>query len=418
MAKKVAFTPDNMIDDININSNPTGADPEMLAAMAAAKREVSGGLDLKTPEKRKAEKEKNNVPTKKKGSLSAREILTQKEKANPDPLYMSDSHEVVNDMKVQINDLLPNINIDLNNIVISDSLNSLEKHKNLDLVFNSKPTFQVALPQSCYTTYMEALKYTDIDAITQSTMDEYHTTLKMYQIIHSRIQATSIGAISFETFCECTSFFDLQNLFYGLHMQTFPGKTSFEFKCIHCGHAFSHMIPNDSLIFSKDEKIFERLEEVAKNADTPDKVKANSLVSKSERICLEQSKTIIDIRIPSLQDQLNVLKSTPSDKMEENQDDLVTLLFIKNLYLLNVPETLEKKSAVYYPVTAQKSIINILKELSINDSKQLAKAIDSWTDKYKTEYRIPSFKCPSCKKDLGDMPVDMESVLFRLMLNQ
>jgi len=413
MAKKVNFTPEDMVPD-------TGANPEMLAAMERARQEVSGGLDLKANvNKTTKTTKKNNTPTKKKsGSLSAKEILTQKEKANPTPLNTTVGHDIANNMKVQINELLPTMNIDLNNIVISDSLNSLEKHKNLDLVFNSKPTFEVPLPQSCYTAYMESLKYQDIDAITNSTMDEYHTTLKMYQIIHSRLQATSIGAISFETFCECTSFFDLQNLFYGLHMQTFPGTTRFDFKCIHCQHAFSQDIPNDNLVFSKDSAIFERLEEVAKNADTPEKVKEGSLLAEHKRICLDQSKTIVDIRVPSLKDQLDILKSTPSDKMEEMAEDLATLLFIKNVFLLNVPETLEKKSPVYYPINTQDSLIKVLKELSINDTKQLAKSVDEWTDQYKTEYRIPSFKCPSCKKELGDMAVDMENVLFRLMLSQ
>ena len=418
MAKKINFTPDDMI-----NTEETG-NKEMLQAMEQAKKEIENeknGVvkEEKTSKKKTTTKKTNNVPTKKteRKTLSSREILTQKEQAIPDPMNVSAKHEVVTDMKVQINELLPNMNSDLNNIVISDSLNTLEKHTNLDLVFNSKPTFQVALPQSCYTVYMEALKFTDIDAIVNSTMDEYHTTLKMYQIIHNRIQATSIGAISFDTFCECTSFLDLQNLFYGLHMQTFPGETTFDFKCIHCGHAFSQLIPNDNLIFSRDEKIFERLAEVAKNADTPDKVKAGSLIAEHERICLKQSKTIIDIRIPSLRDQLNLLKSVPSDKLTDMAEDLATLFFIKNVLILNVPETLEKKSPVYYPITGINPTIDILKNLSINDAKQLSEAIDSWTNRYKTEYKIPNFKCPSCKEDLGNMPIDMEQILFRVMLN-
>ena len=179
MAKKVTFEPND-----NIAPDPTGANPEMLAAMERARNEISGGLDIKASlntneEKKTTKKSGGNTPTKRKNSnsLTAREVLTQKEKDNPNPLFMSAKHEIVNDMKLQINELLPTINIDLNNLVISDSLNSLEKHNNLDLVFNSKPTFQVTLPQSCYVTYMEALKYNDIDAITNSTMDEYHTTL-------------------------------------------------------------------------------------------------------------------------------------------------------------------------------------------------------------------------------------------------
>lgn len=414
MAKKVTFNPDDEFDT-------SGGNQDMLKAMEDARKAIKSEDVVENEPTIQPEpevKEGGNTPTKKRKNLSSKEVLTQKEKANPTRNTMTTSHEIVTDMKVQINEILPNIKIDLNNITISDSLNSLEKHTNLDLVFNSKPTFQVALPQSCYTAYMEALKYVDIDAITNSTMDEYHTTLKMYQIIHEKMQATSIGSISFDTFCECTSFFDLQNLFYGLHMQTFPGTTKFDFTCIHCKHSFSQDIPNDSLIFSKDEKIFERLEKVAMDADTPEKVLKGSLLAENSRICLEASKTIIDIRIPSLKDQLNVLKSVPSDKLEESADDLATLLFIKGMYVLNVPETLQKKSPVYYPITNNKSIINILKKLSIADTKQLAKAIDEWTEKYKTEYRIPQFKCPSCHKDLGIMPVDMENVLFRLMLSQ
>jgi len=407
MGKKVNFDQNDIVPEVQVNQ-------EMFEAMENAKKELKGELDLSVKTKG------NNVPTKRKSSksLSAKDIITQKEDVNPDPLNLSPKHDVMNDMKVQINELLPTMNIDLNNIIISDSLNSLEKHSNLDLIFNSTPTFQVPLPQSCYVAYMNALKFDDIDAITNSTMDEYHSTLKIYQIIHNRIQATSIGPINFDTFCECTSFFDLQSLFYGLHMQTFPGSTKFDFKCVHCEHEFSHDIPNDSLVFSKDEAIFERLNEIAMTADNSDAVIKASLLSEHKRVCLEQSKTIIDIRVPSLKNQLDILKSTPTDQLESLASDLATLLFIKNVYLLNVPETLEKKSPVYYPVSGNEKIIKILKQLSINDSKQLARAIDEWTNKYKTEYRIPNFKCPSCGKDLGEMPVDMENVLFRLMLNQ
>lgn len=412
MAKKTTFKPEDLLDDQNV----ANGDEKMIAAMEKARQELTSEDITIAPEKKGGNTPKRT--TKKTNSLSAREIMTQKESSNPTREMMTTRHDAKTEMKLQINELLPNITIDLNNITISDSLNSLDKQENLDVLFNSKPTFQVSLPQSCYTAYMEALKYVDIDAISNSTMDEYNTTLKMYQIIYNRIQATSIGNISFDTFCECTSFFDLQSLFYGLHMQTFPGTTKFDFTCIHCKHKFSQDIPNDSLIFSKDEAIFDRLNEVANNADTPDKVKSGSLLAETERVCLDQSKTIFDIRIPSLKNQLELLHNTPSNKLEEMADDLATLLFIKNVYVLNVPETIEKKTPIYYPVTSQASIINILKQLSINDSKQLSKAIEKWTDRYKTEYRIPSFKCPSCKEDLGHMPIDMENVLFRLMLSQ
>lgn len=412
-------------DDMSVNENT-----DALKAMEEARKQIHEENNIEEPisenttekevEEIKTSSTKKKSTTRKKSSLSAKDVMTQKKtvsKTTKTPI-ISERNEIINNMKVQINEILPNMNIDLNNIKLSDSLNTMEKHTNIDLVFNSKPTFEVVLPQSCYAVFMEAMKWNDIDAITNSTMDEYHTTLKMYQIIHSRIQATTVGEISFDTFLECTSFFDLQNLFYGLHMQTFPGTTKFDFECVHCHHKFSTDIQNDSLIFSKDDKIFERLEEVRLNSDTPEKIMRNSLIASHERICLNQSKTVVDIRVPSLKDQLDLLKTVPSDRMEELSDDLATLLFIKHIYLLNVPETLKMGEPTYYEITGNAAMINILKELSISDSKQLSESIETWTNKYKTEYRIPSFQCPSCKAELGDMSVDMENVLFRLMLNQ
>lgn len=412
-------------DDMSVNENN-----DALKAMEEARKQIHKENNIEDEsvietevkeEAKKPSSPKKKTTTRKKSSLSAKDVMTQKKtvsKTTKTPI-ISERNEIVNDMKVQINELLPSMNIDLNNIKLSDSLNTMEKHTNIELVFNSKPTFEVVLPQSCYAVFLESLKWSDIDALTNSTMDEYHSTLKLYQIIHNRIQATTVGEINFETFLECTSFFDLDSIFYGLHMQTFPGTTKFDFECVHCHHKFSADIQNDSLIFSKDEKIFERLEEVRMNSDTPDKIMRNSLLASHERICLGQSKTIIDIRIPSLKDQLDMMKTVPADRLEELSDDLATLLFIKHIYLLNVPETLQKKEPVYYEITGNAAMINIFKELSINDSKQLSDAIEKWTNKYKTEYRIPSFQCPSCKKELGNkMTVNMENVLFRAMLNQ
>lgn len=366
----------------------------------------------------KTTKKKSNSSTERK--LTTREIMEQGEsgKRNKnDVLMMSERQDVIKDMKVQFNDVISKMTIDLNNIVISDSLDSMEKHTNTDIVFNSKPTFEVPLAQSCYTAYMQALVYSDINSIIESTGDNYSVTLKTYQVIYNRIQATSVGKFSFETFLECTSFFDLASLYYGLHMQTFPGTTNFTFECRSCKEKFSQDIPNDALVFSKDDAIYERLDKVRREADNPKYIIENSLLSKHNRICLNDSKMIIDIRIPSLKNQLDILKSVPAEEYDAIADDLTTILFFKNVYMINVPETVQKQSPVYYELKGNMPIINAIKQLTINDSKQLSKAIEDWTEKYKVEYKIPSFSCPKCKASLGDMSIDMENTLFRLMLS-
>lgn len=421
MPNKIKTTPEDLIpsDDTNIKSE--------------LEQEINNAKEIfdKAREEAKKENKTNsttNKKTTKKSKSTTKKTLTPKEiqeQGEPIPVLkngkvdMSEKHNVVNDMKLQFNNVISNMKIDLNNIVLSDSLTSMEKHTNTDIVFNSKPVFEVALAQSCYTVFLNSLKYSDIDAIKQSTADEYHTLLVLYHIIHDRMQATTVGKLDFETFIECTTMFDLQSLLYGLHCQTFPGTTKFDFKCIHCGHQFSQEIPNNNLLFVKNDKTFERLNEVRLKADSPKYIIENSLLSEDFRICLEQSKTIIDIRIPSLKDQLNILKNVPSDKIDDDkyQENLSVLLFIKNMYMLNVPETLQKNSPVYYPIVSDSSKISVLEQLSINDSVQLSNALEDWSDKYKIEYKIPSFDCPSCKKTLGEMPVDMENVLFHQMLN-
>lgn len=372
-------------------------------------------------------KKKNTTTTKKRTNnttkekkLTPKEVMEQRgelKKNNNDILIMSERQNIVNDMKLKFNEVISGMNIDLNNIVISDSLNSMEKHTNTDIVFHSKPTFEVPLSQSCYTAYLEALVYDDINSIIRSTGDTYSVTLKTYQTIYNKIQATTVGKLNFETFIECTSFFDLPSLYYALHMQTFPGTTNFTFECVHCNHQFSQDIPNDSLVFSRDEAIFERLDKVRREADNVDYILKNSLLSQNKRVCLNNSKMILDIRIPSLKTQLDILKETPSEEYKELADDLSILLFLKNVFMLNVPETLHKNTPVYYPIKGNIPIINVIKQLTISDSKQLSKIIEEWSDQYKVEYKIPSFKCPSCGKELGDMPVDMENTLFRQMLN-
>ena len=122
---------------------------------------------------------------------------------------VSARNEIVKNYKEKYNEIIKNITVDLNNIKISDSLNSMEKHTNMDIIFNSKPVFEVHLAQSCYSAFMSSLKLPEIYALTQSSLDNFNSRLRLYQTIYNKISNTSIGKMSFDTFTELTSFFDL-----------------------------------------------------------------------------------------------------------------------------------------------------------------------------------------------------------------
>lgn len=380
------------------------------------------------PEKKTTKK----APTKRKSSSTTQSVEIKNEKPSHEVApavpstngttigqieAVSARNEIVKGYKEKYNDIVKNITVDLNNIKISDSLNSMEKHTNMDIIFNSKPIFQVHLAQSCYSAFMSSLKLPEIYSLTQSSLDNFNSRLKLYQTIYSKIKNTSIGKMSFETFTELTSFFDLGTLMYGIYQMTFPGSTSIDITCGHCKQEFNAKIPNDSLIFSKDEDIFKRYDDISRNAKTVQDVIGNSLLSVNERVLLDDSKIIVDVRFPSLKDHLDTLRLVPSNQVDSKADALAKLLFIKSVMVLNVPATVQTGEPQYYPITDYNEIIKIIDELSVSDSKQLGNAMEDKFSKYNVQFRIKSFKCPKCGSDIGDIDVDMENLLFIQMYN-
>lgn len=326
---------------------------------------------------------------------------------------------IIASMKEQFLNISDKIVVDLNNITINDSLNDMEKVTNYDIIFNSRPSYQVQLSQSCYQGFIESLKLPEISSLKNSTLDPYNYRLKLYQLVYNKLQTTSLGKIDFDTFLSITSLLDLNTLYYGIYMQTFPGSSSFNFTCGHCKGTFESNVPNDSLISSKDENIYERMNEISMKSRTAEEVKEGSLVFNTTRVLLNESKTIIDIKTPSLNDQLVGLRSVPANKIEETTDMIYDCIFIKSINLLNIPATIESGRAQYYSERNDFKVkYNILTKLSINDATQLSDAITERIDKYQIDYKIKSFECPKCHKEMGEVAINMEDLLFQKLFRQ
>jgi len=263
---------------------------------------------------------------------------------------------------------------------------------------------------------MKGLKLEDINTISNSSGSTYENYLRRYQVIHRSIETTNLGKVSFNDFLNITSYFDLPTLYFGIYSMTFPGSTDFTITCGHCKQQIEVAIDNENLIQAKDDEAYSHIVKVLKEVRNPQKLLESSLVHKSERSMMPDSKMIIDIQTPSLRDHLNLLSTINEDSLDDLGNIFMILLFIKQIFFPDLEESARRNEPVYFTVDKKSEIFDIIKQLSTGDIKELNKGIDSYINKYIIEYRIKSFKCTNCKEDIGDIPIDMEDLLFQEIL--
>lgn len=355
-----------------------------------------------------------NTPKKKTTSSTKKNNKTS-EKIKKEDKNIENGYNLKNNKINNIESLLSGINVDLNNIEIEDNSVPLEKLDSLDFIINGNPTYQVVCNQSGYIAHVESLKLKDINSITNSSADAYASRMKLYKTIFSKINTTSVGNLSFEQWLKLTSFFDLQTLLYGIYCQTFPDDSEFQITCKNCKKTVNVKVNNETLICTKQDTL-KKMDEIINSATSPNDLINNSLVHKFTRNILPQSKIIVDVQTPSLFDQLQLFSSINKNKIKESEDIIGIMLFIKKLFIPNIKELVNNKSLKFTEITDKNQISSIIQNLKIIDSTELGNAIENRSNKYGIDYKIKSFKCPFCKEEIGDIPVNIENLLFNQIL--
>ena len=278
----------------------------------------------------------------------------------------------------------------------------------------SNPTYQVTLNQSAYIAHMEGLKFPDVFNINSSIGNDYESALKKYRTYYEKVSYNSIGINSFEEFAAMTSLFDVETIAFGILNQTFPGKIKYNITCRNCQETMEEVpIANDKLIEVKNDDVYKQVAGIINSIDNPEKANKLSLINKVERIQLEESMTILDIRIPTIEDHLNILAELRSVTTEEEMDRFSSfLLFIKTAYVLDAKETLRAGKPIFIEYKDRASILNIVRNFSIKDAGQASEYIESKEEENRISYAIKSFPCRNCHEEIGEVNVDIENLLF------
>lgn len=307
---------------------------------------------------------------------------------------------------------MDNIKVDLNNIILTEKP-ALKQIEDTNIIFESAvSTFFVTCCQSGYSATLSGLTLAEKNAINNSNLDLFQSKQKLYKTVYNKIQTMNFAKPKFDDWLKLTSMGDWNTLLFGIYCQTFIDNNDFDITCGECGKTTSVTVDNMTLVEVKDKNIYARIEEIVGSNKTPQDLIENSILSKTTRVLLNDSKIIVDIKTPSLWDNLALIKSTNPNTLREYSDTFSAMLFIKKMYMLDVQNTYESGKPYYYEIKEKAKILDTLLQLSNNDGEQLEDLIEEKLGVYNINYEIHNCKCAHCKKTLPNIPVDMETILF------
>jgi hypothetical protein len=147
-------------------------------------------------------------------------------------------------------------------------------------------------------------------------------------------------------------------------------------------------------------------------------------VHTKDRIVLK-SKIIVDIFTPSLDDYLKVIKTIKEDTIEKNQEIIILLLNIEEIYVPDFINFQKTGETSFYALGSVEERFKLLYEMSPEDIKVIEEEISQRIQKRNIEYRTPKdIVCKYCKEDpdnaglatpitLPSIAVDFEELFFR-----
>lgn len=341
------------------------------------------------------------------------EFLEEKSSTERELYYQSYAGKI--ETKNRASKFLDNMPIDLNTIEITSERDrpALKKADDLRILFDITPTFLVVCCQSGYRAHMAGLTLNEKNGLLNSTSDLFDSKNRLFQTIYNKIVSMSFPKPSYNDWLKITSFSDVNTLLFGIYCQTFIDNNEFDITCNNCNKVTSVTVDNNSLVEARDKEMFgEKFNEIIANVQTIEDLKNISLLYKTNRTSLPESKLVVDIRIPSLYDYLSLLRKANPDIVSKYADSFSALMFIENMYIINTEATKREGRYIFYPETDNGRRLGILNKLSVNDGDILAEEIEDKLSKYRIGYEIHNVECMHCKQQLKNIPVDLEQILF------
>lgn len=303
--------------------------------------------------------------------------------------------------------------VDINKLTIVDERDPITKQRELkNALYGNKSAFMIVAAQSGYVAQIAPLVHKDAINILYSNLSRYEYKKNLFKVIYEKIVNFSVGKMTFDEWLKCTSVEDLETFYYGIYCATFPDEGTLSVQCPACGNTENYRVSNLNLTKTTDRKMMKKLiEEVSKNAIDKESMSKYSLVNKNEAFILDDSKFVIELKTPTLWDSLELLRLVPEEVIDKNTNSLTNMLYINEIL---VPREAGEK-VQYTEHNDRQELLRIMDNLSIDDAQEIQDAVAERVDEHKISYSIKNYKCQNCGKEIKEIPISIEDILFTLI---
>lgn len=312
--------------------------------------------------------------------------------------------------------------VDIKDFKVIENSNALDISAYVNEALTPKSSTQVVAIQSSYAAHMTELNFSDRDVLMNSTSDGVNASRKRFKTIYSKIIDSSIGRMTFDEWLKVTAYADLDVLMYGIYAQTFPESNEFDIRCAHCGATTKvSVMPHQLVAMVNKEANYTKIQEILKaQVSSPLEILHSSMVSKAERRIMPDSRIIIETLSPSCFHYLEHISKYDPNKMDDDQETFGTMLYIGRIFTPNLAASRKYKKAIFDEISSKDfdKKFNIIKRLSNRDGSLLTKMINERESVYQVQHRLKGVQCQTCRRDLGNIPIDMSNLLFFLLRRQ
>lgn len=274
-------------------------------------------------------------------------------------------------------------------------------------------TTPVILSASGYTAVMKGCSTFELISLMSNSQNSEIDTRKKWTLLHSKIQTTSIGAMTYDEFLQNTASIDYDTLIYGVLCSTYPDEDKIALTCPKCNHPFEHKYTTHSLIRAEkiSEKLGEILATIVDNAGTEQSAKRaheNSAFNTVKTIKLPISGYIVELHVQSAHDLIETsIKGLATNTDEKYNQAAIMSTAVRQVL---VPDPEEAGSYLSYDSALE--ITKVIYSLLDTDILVLTKQTELILDDLTFEFGLMDVKCPKCGNHQKSLKLDVDQVLF------
>ena len=160
---------------------------------------------------------------------------------------------------------------------------------------------------------------------------------------------------------------------------------------------------------------FLKIQEILKSqVSKPLEILNMSMLRNKERILLPDCKAVVEVTTPSCEDYLDHLSKYDQNTMQDANETFGVMLYIGRIFVPNIL-ILKRTGKLAFDEISSRDFnqkFKIISHLSNKDGALLTKTINERESLYTVQHRLRGVTCQNCKRDLGNINIDLEALLF------